>query len=78
MIIKAVFLIGDYFIKKTNKKDYIKKFDAVNKWEPFDSVLGMTLTLQVEVVRQICVQNGKLQIGVGESGAVFCTDDRIL
>lgn len=33
---EAVFLIADYFIKKKNKKDYIKKFDAVNKWEPFD------------------------------------------
>ncbi len=33
---EAVFLIADYFIKKKNKKDYIKRFDAVNKWEPFD------------------------------------------
>ena len=33
---EAVFLIADYFIKKKNKKDYIKKFDAVNRWEPFD------------------------------------------
>ena len=33
---EAVFLIADYFIKKKNKKDYIKKFDAANKWEPFD------------------------------------------
>lgn len=33
---EAVFLVADYFIKKKNKKDYIKKFDAANKWEPFD------------------------------------------
>lgn len=33
---EAVFLIADYFIKKKNKKDYIKRFDVVNKWEPFD------------------------------------------
>ncbi len=33
---EAVLLIADYFIKKKNKKDYIKKFDAANKWEPFD------------------------------------------
>lgn len=33
---EAVFLIADYFIKKKNKKDYIKKFDVANNWEPFD------------------------------------------
>lgn len=31
---EPVFLIADYFVKKKNKKDYIKKFDYVNKWEP--------------------------------------------
>lgn len=33
---EPVFLIADYFIKKRNKKDYIKKFDVVNSWEPFE------------------------------------------
>lgn len=33
---ESVFLIADYFIKKKNKKDYIKKFDLANKWEPFE------------------------------------------
>ena len=33
---EPVFLIADYFVKKKNKKDYIKKFDLVNKWEPFE------------------------------------------
>lgn len=33
---EAVILIADYYIKKKNKKDYIKKFDTANKWEPFD------------------------------------------
>lgn len=33
---EAVFLIADYFIKKKNKKDYIKKFDVANNWEPFN------------------------------------------
>ena len=35
---EAVFLIADYFIKKKNKKDYIKKFDVANNWEPFDKL----------------------------------------
>lgn len=33
---ESVFLIADYFVKKRNKKDYIKKFDFVNKQEPFE------------------------------------------
>ena len=33
---EPVLLIADYFVKKKNKKDYIKKFDLVNKWEPFE------------------------------------------
>lgn len=32
---EPVFLIADYHVKKKNKKDYIKKFDVVNKWDPF-------------------------------------------
>lgn len=33
---EPVFLIADYFVKKRNKKDYIKEFDFVNKQEPFE------------------------------------------
>ena len=33
---EPVFLIADYFVKKKNKKDYIRRFDFVNKWEPFE------------------------------------------
>ena len=33
---EEVFLIADYFIKKRNNKDYIKKFDIVNCWDPFE------------------------------------------
>ncbi|MCQ4022806.1 hypothetical protein [Ruminococcus sp. zg-924] len=33
---ESVFLIADYFIKKRNKKDYIKKFDVANHWDPFE------------------------------------------
>lgn len=35
---EPVFLIADYYVKKKNKKDYIKKFDLVNSWEPFELV----------------------------------------
>lgn len=33
---EPVFLIADYHVKKKDKKDYIKKFDVVNNWEPFE------------------------------------------
>lgn len=33
---EPVFLIADYHVKKKDKKDYIKKFDFVNNWEPFE------------------------------------------
>ncbi len=29
---EPAFLIADYFIKKKNKKDYIKRFDCANSW----------------------------------------------
>lgn len=29
---EPIFLVADYFIKKKNKKDYIKRFDCANSW----------------------------------------------
>ena len=31
---EPIMLIADYFVKKKNNKNYIKKFDYVNKWDP--------------------------------------------
>lgn len=31
---EPIVLIADYFVKKKNNKNYIKKFDYVNKWDP--------------------------------------------
>ena len=35
---EPVFLIADYYVKKKKKKDYIKKFDIANNWEPFELI----------------------------------------
>lgn len=31
---EPTYLIADYFVKKKNKKDYIRKFDSANTWDP--------------------------------------------
>lgn len=31
---EPIVLIADYFVKKKNNKNYIKKFDYVNAWDP--------------------------------------------
>ena len=38
---EPTFLIADYFIKKKNKKDYIKKFDCANSWS-VDSIFKLS------------------------------------
>ena len=41
---EPVFLIADYFVKKKKKKDYIRRFDFVNKWEPFELLSNASRT----------------------------------
>lgn len=34
----AVILIADFYIKKKNKKDYIRKFDYINTVDPYEVI----------------------------------------